>query len=137
MTNNAPWSFDEARDKCRQAAQAQEHAENELREAGKAYALARGAYDVVLAKRIVILRADGEPATLCEKLASGTEDVARLRQAMLIAEGVYKAMEHAAWRHNQNRKDAQRFSDWSARREFAESGPGSEQPDWTPIGSTS
>ena len=128
MTNNRPWDFDEAREACRKATYAQEHAEKELCEAGRSYALARGAYDLALGKRIVVLRADGTPATLCEKLANGTEEVARLRQAMLIAEGVYKAMEHAAWRHNQNRKDAQRFADWSQRREFAEGG----QPEWTP-----
>lgn len=118
--NNRPWDFDEARDACRRAAQAQEHAEEELRESAKQLALAEEAYRVALAKRITELRAEGNAATLCADLARGDVAVARLRLKRDILAGVYEAMQQAAWRHNQNRKDAQRFADWSQRREMAE-----------------
>lgn len=128
--NNAVWSFDEAREACRVAAKAQQGAEDALRDSARQFAGAEEQYRVALAKRIVELRADGEAATVCADLARGTVEVARLRRERDIAEGVYKALEHAAWRHNQNRKDAQRFADWSMRRELAEAGVGSEQPAW-------
>lgn len=127
----APWSFDEARDHCRRAAIAQEAAETELRNAAREFALGEERYRVALAKRIVELRADSQAATLCADLARGTKTVAELRMRRDIAEGVYKAMEHAAWRHTANRKDAQRFADWSMRRELSEAAPGSEQPAWS------
>ena len=44
-------------------------------------------------------------------------------------------MQQAAWRRAADRKDAQRFADWSQRREFAEADGGSPQPQWSkPIG---
>lgn len=128
--NNVPWGFDEARDACRRAAVAQEHAEQALRVAAREFAVAEERYRVALAKRIVELRADGEAATVCADLARGTKEVAGLRRTRDIAEGVYKAMEHAAWRHTANRRDAARFADWSMRRELAEQGVGGEQPRW-------
>lgn len=128
--NSAPWSFDEARDACRKAAHAQESAEDEVRRAAQGLAVAEESYRVELAKRIVELRADGQAATVCADLARGDAKVAGLRRRRDIADGVYEAVKQAAWRHNQNRKDAQRFADWSMRRELAESGVGSEQPQW-------
>lgn len=120
--NNRPWDFDEARDACRKAAQAQEVAEEGVRHAARELALAEEHYRVALAKRIFVLRADGTAATVCADLARGDETVAELRRHRDIAEGVYEAMKQASWRHNQNRKDAQRFADWSQRRELAEAG---------------
>lgn len=116
----APWTFDEARDHCRRAAIAQEAAETELRNSAREFALAEERYRVALAKRIVELRADSQAATLCADLARGTKDVAELRRLRDIADGVYEAFRQASWRHNQNRKDAQRFADWSQHRELAE-----------------
>jgi len=118
--NNRPWDFAQARDACRKAAHAQEHSEEELRRAALALAVAEENYRVALAKRIVELRADGTAATVCADLARGDETVAELRRVRDISDGVYEAMKQAAWRHNQNRKDAQRFADWSMRRELAE-----------------
>lgn len=120
--NNRPWDFDEAREACRKAAMAQEHAEEEVRRAAQQLALAEERYRVALAKRIVELRSEGTAATVCADLARGDEQVAKLRMHRDIADGVYEAVKQASWRHNQNRKDAQRFADWSQRREIAEAG---------------
>ena len=45
---------------------------------------------------------------------------ALLRRLRDIDEGVVEALKQAAWRRAADRKDAQRFSDWSQRREAAE-----------------
>jgi hypothetical protein len=122
MSNNRPWDFDEARAACRKAAIAQENAEAEVKRAALELALAEEKYRIALAKRIVVLRQEGNAATVCADLARGDESVAALRRLRDIQDGVYEAMKQASWRHNQNRKDAQRFADWSQRREFAETG---------------
>jgi hypothetical protein len=122
MANNRPWDFDEARAACRKASQMQERAENALRESFVDAAHAQESYRQALAEKIVELRADGLPATICQDLAKGNEYVSELRREWDIAEGVKEAMQQAAWRHTADRKDAQRFADWSQRREMAETG---------------
>ena len=116
----APWTFDEAREFCRGAAVAQERAEEAMREAARRFAEAEEAYRLALAKKIVELHDSGVAWTVAPDLARGDAEVARLRRERDIAEGVREAMTHALWRHNANRRDAQRFADWSQRRELAE-----------------
>jgi len=118
--NNRPWDFDEAREACRRASQAQEHAEEGVRHAAQELALSEERYRVALAKKILLLNTTGTAWTACGDIARGDEEVAKLRRLRDINEGVYEAMKQASWRHNQNRKDAQRFADWSQRREIAE-----------------
>ena len=73
-------------------------------------------------KRPRIPSSDGLPATLCLDLSKGDERIASLRREWDIAEGVKEAMQQNCWRHTADRKDAQRFADWSQRREMAETG---------------
>jgi hypothetical protein len=62
-------------------------------------------------------------------------EVARLRRERDIAEGVREAMQQAAWRRAADRKDTQRFIDWSARRELAEGYGNAPEPEFEqPIG---
>ena len=122
MANNRPWDFDEARAACRKASRAQEAAEQALKQAYIDAARAQEAYRLALAERILELRGDGLPATLCQDLAKGTRAVTELRRHWDIAEGVKEAMQQNCWRHTADRKDAQRFADWSQRREMAETG---------------
>jgi hypothetical protein len=60
VSNNVPWDFDEAREACRKAAHAQEHAEEEVRRSAQELALAEERYRVALAKRIVELAGGGD-----------------------------------------------------------------------------
>ena len=122
MPNNRPWDLSEAMEACRKAARAQEHAEEEVRRSARELALAEERYRVALASKIFALRLEGQAATLSADLARGDTHVAELRRLRDIQEGVYEAMKQASWRHTSNRKDAQRFADWSQRREFAEAG---------------
>lgn len=115
-----PWTIDEAREFCRGAAVAQEKAEEAMREAARRFAEAEEAYRKALALKIVELHESGVAWTVAPDLARGDAEVARLRRERDIAEGVREAMTHALWRHNANRRDAQRFADWSQRRELAE-----------------
>ena len=131
-----PYSFDQARDAARRASAAQENAEQEMRRASKAYAEAEERYRVALAKEIVRQHADdGVAWTVAPDLARGNPDVARLRRDRDIADGVREAMQQASWRRAADRKDTQRFIDWSMRREIAEGYEQTPEPEFTaPIG---
>ncbi len=131
MSNNRPWDFDQAREACRVATKAQAAAEDQVRKAAADLAAAEERYRVALALRIAVLREAGTAASLCADLARGTPEVAKLKRDRDVASGIYEAMQHAAWRFNADRKDCQRFADWSQRRELAElAGQGTEQPEW-------
>ena len=134
MTNNRPWDFDEARIACRKASQRQEQSEDALRKAYVDRALAQERYRKALAEKILELRGDGYPATLCLDLAKGSQEVADLRCQWDIAEGVCEALLQACWRHTADRKDTQRFAGWSERREFAEAAGRVTEPTGDTIG---
>jgi len=127
--NNRPWDFDEAREAARVASHTQQAAEEAMREAARDFAVAEEKYRVALAKKIVELHDDGVAWSACADLARGDTVVAQLRRQRDISEGVREACVHAAWRRAADRKDTQRFIDYSFRREFAETGP---EPEWTP-----
>lgn len=117
---NEPWTFAQATANCRKAAIAQENAEQTLRDAARDFAEKEEAYRKALAIEIIKTHADGVAWSTAPDLARGDDNVARLRMERDVAEGVREAMTHALWRHNANRRDAQRFADWSQRRELAE-----------------
>jgi len=128
----APWTFDEALDACRRASEAQASAETALISATRASAAAEEAYRKALAREIVHQHDNERVAwTVAPDLARGNALVAELRRERDIAEGVREATQQAAWRHAADRKDAQRFADWSMRRELAERAPGGDQPSWS------
>lgn len=118
--SNQPWSFEQATANCRRAAVAQEQAEQTLQDAARDFAEKEEKYRVALAIEIVNCHGDGVAWSTAPDLARGDQQVARLRMERDVAQGVLEAMTHALWRHNANRRDAQRFADWSQRRELAE-----------------
>ena len=135
MPEDRPWDFDQAREHCRSASRRQEDAEQSLVNAYKEAAAAEEAYRRALAEKILELRAGDLPATLCADLARGDAAVARFRRHRDIADGIREAMVQAAWRLTADRKDAQRFSDWSQRRLFAEAAGAVADPAYErPIG---
>ena len=115
-----PWDFGTAYDRCVGSSRNQESAEELIREAYENFARAEEAYRTALATQILKLKADGVAITACAEIARGDKAVAQLRRDRDIAEGVKEAATHVAWRRNADRKDAQRFADWSQRREMAE-----------------
>lgn len=116
-----PWDFEKATAKCNAVKAAQEQAEIALRNAYRDFARKEESYRVALAKEIVRQHAQENVAwTVAPDLARGDATVARLRMERDIAEGVKEAMQQAVWRATANRKDAQRFTEWSMRRELAE-----------------
>lgn len=121
MNGEQPWTFGQAREVCRAASAAQAAVEEELRRAYRAFAEAEERYRRRLAEEIVRVHAeDGIAWSTAPDIARGHPEVAKLRRERDIAEGVREAMAQAAWRRAADRKDAQRFADWSARRELAE-----------------
>jgi hypothetical protein len=128
----APYDFGQARD----AAAAASRAQTPTKERHLDFAEKEERYRVSLAKEIVRRHAeDGVAWTVAPDLARGTPEVARLRRDRDISEGVREAMQQAAWRRAADRKDTQRFVDWSARRELAEAYGTAPEPEFTsPIG---
>jgi rubrerythrin len=116
-----PWTLPEARSALRSASTAQREVEKQVRAAYRDFAVKEETYRKALALEIVRLLAEDEVAwTAANDLARGDKKVAHLRMERDIAEGVKEAITQAAWRRNQDRKDAQRFAEWSMRREIAE-----------------
>lgn len=130
-----PYDFGQARDAAASASRNQQAAEQFVREAYKQYAQAEETYRVELAKKIVTLRGEGWAATVCQDLARGDANVARLRRERDIAEGVKEAAVQSSWRRSADRRDTESFIDWSKRRDLAEGhGRVAEPPETTPIG---
>ena len=132
---SGPWDFAEARTACRDASSAQAQVEDQLKQAFLDYAIKEERYRKALALKIVEAHADGIAWSTAPDIARGDADVARRRMERDVAEGVKEALMQAAWRRNADRKDAQRFADWSMRRELAEFyTPAPEQPATETIG---
>jgi DNA-binding transcriptional LysR family regulator len=131
-----PYDFAQAREAAAQASRAQQAAETGLREAAREFAEKEERYRVALAKEIIRQHAEqGVAWTVAPDLARGNPQVARLRRERDISEGVREAMQQAAWRRAADRKDTQRFIDWSARRELAEGYGNAPEPEFEqPIG---
>ena len=131
-----PWDFGTAVDRCQRASQRQVEQEESTIAAYRDYAEKKKAHYLARAKKILELRAEGMAITACMDVAKGDSEVAKLGYARDISEGVMEAAKQAGWRRNADRKDAQRFSDWSQNRELAEfRGRDPETPTYTkPIG---
>src|SRR5690349_2910005 len=108
MSNNRPYSFDEARSAATKASRAQIAAEEFIKDCARAYALAEEAYRVALAEAIVSAHAEGKAWTVCGDIARGDRRVAQLRRERDIAEGVRDAAVQAAWRRSADRRDTDR-----------------------------
>jgi hypothetical protein len=129
-----PWTFDEAVTRCGEASRRQREAEDAYRQSTRDFAKADESYRRALAERIVFEHADGSAWTVAPDLARGDKEVARLRRERDIAEGVREALMQACWRRVADRKDAQRFSDYSLRRDLMENGGGGvSEPEHMPI----
>lgn len=120
MSNNRPYDFTEAREAATRASRAQIAAEDFIKDSARQFAHAEEAYRVALAEEIVRLHAEGTAWSVCGDIARGAKRVAALRRERDIAEGVRDAAVQACWRRTADRRDTERFIDWSARRDLAE-----------------
>jgi hypothetical protein len=120
MSTNTPYTFGEARNHAANASRAQIGAEDFIKDCARDYALKEEAYRVALAEAIVRLHADGTAWSSCGDIARGDKRVASLRRERDIAEGVRDAAVQAAWRRSADRRDTERFTEWSMRRDLAE-----------------
>lgn len=120
MSTNTPYDFGQARDAATKASLAQVAAEDFIKNAARTFALAEESYRVALAESIVKLHADGVAWSSTGDIARGDKNVARLRRVRDIAEGVRDAAVQAAWRRSADRRDTERFIEWSQRRDLAE-----------------
>lgn len=125
---SGPWTFPQALDRCREASRRQEQAEDAMRDAAVAAATDEEAYRRELAGKILALHEEGVAWSVCADVARGDKRVAELRRRRDIAHGVRDALTQAVWRRTADRKDAQRFADWSMRVDITE---GDERVQWT------
>ena len=119
--SESPYDWAQARDAINAAKAAQKAAEDNVRSAYRQFGQTRRAYQTALAQRILALRAEAVPATLCADLARGERLVADLRFRKDVAEGMMEAAKSAVWRHTADRRELEQLVDWSMRREIAES----------------
>lgn len=118
---SGPWDFTQARAAAADAQREQERAEDELRAANRAYAQAEEAYRKALALEMWRLRReDGVAWSTIGDLARGDERVAAFKRVRDDAEGEALIAKQAVFRRSADRRDTERFIDWSMRRELAE-----------------
>ena len=130
----APYTFGQAQNVARKASRLQKAAEDFSKQMSRDFAHAEEAYRVALAVEIVRQHdEDGVAWSVAPDLARGNKRVAELRRKRDIAEGMREAAVQASWRHTADRKDTQRFIDWSMRRELAEGAGMVPEPDEQPI----
>lgn len=115
MSNPVPYDYGEARSAIERASLAQKNAENEIKRAYSAYGDAERAYRKALAVKIMELRSEGVPATVCLDLAKGDVKIASLRFNRDVCEGVREAAKAAIWRHSADRRELEQLVDWSQR----------------------
>lgn len=121
MSEHAPWSFGEARAASEESARSQEGSEQALATANVTYARAEEAYRKALALEMWRLRKDDKVAwTTVGDLARGATNVAELKRVRDDAEGNRSICQHAMFRRGADRRDTERFIDWSLRRDLAE-----------------
>lgn len=113
-----PYDFGQAVAAAHRASDLQRGAEDALRDAVRTHANSERLYRSALARKIVELRAQGDPVTLAADLARGDENVAALRYERDVADGLRKVAEQQAWRRAADRKDVRTFIDWSQRAAF-------------------
>ncbi len=127
--SDAPYDFKQASELTRRAAAAQRTCEDLLRTTTRALAEAERWYRLALAKEIVRQHAeDGVAWSVSSDVARGNREVADLRMARDIAEGVRDATQQQAWRASADRRDLTQLIAWSMRRDLAEDVP---QPQWS------
>lgn len=113
------WTFADAKNEMESAEQAHKDSEQAIRDAAQELAQAERDYEVSLRVKMMQLRADGTPATACERLARGDKDIAHLRYMRTIKEGAFAAAKAANYRHSATRNDVLKLADWSMRHEQA------------------
>lgn len=128
---NGPWTITEAAQAANAASAQQKGAEAQLRDAAADLAAKERAYRVALAQTITRFRADGHAATVCADLARGERQVADLRYARDVAQGVLDAAQQAAWRLTADRRTVDGLTRWSMGRELAEHGQPDARLSWT------
>lgn len=121
MSALAPFTFGEARAAHDDASREQESAEDALGGANAAFARAEEAYRKALALEMWRLRREEKVAwTSIGDLARGAAHVAALKAARDDAEGAATIASHAVYRRSADRRDTERFIEWSMRRDLAE-----------------
>lgn len=118
--SNQPYDFATAKAAQDRASDRQRQSEVFVIDAWKRYAEAERAYREALSTRIVQLKAEGMAVTACGEVARGEKQVAALKFARDVAEGVREAAGQSAWRASADRKAEQSFLEWSLRRDLAE-----------------
>lgn len=117
MTARLPWDINGAYDADLEASKAQRDHQEDMRKAYDRFAKAQQEYRVRLAYQIAALRDKGHAASLCERLARGDHEIARLEAEMTRADGDREVAIQEGWRLNATRRRVENLTKWSMRKD--------------------
>ena len=117
-TNPHPFEIEDAREAQRAASEAQRDHTDAIANAHNDLAEAEKNYREQLADRIIDLREQGWPATVCKDLARGDKRIAELKRMVGVAEGVLAAAEEDGFRLKADRRGLDGLVDWSKNRDL-------------------
>lgn len=121
-----PLLIEDAREAEHAASELQRGVEDRLRRDSAALAEAERAYRKRLSQRILAMKAKGFAITACKDIARGEKDIADLRYARDIANGMWEATRQEAFRRGADRKAVGRLTDWSRARDLRTDTPPAE-----------
>ncbi len=113
-----PLEIVDAREAAHKASEKQREVEDQIRRDSAALAEAERAYRKALSVRIVELRAEGMAVTACSEVARGETQIASLRYARDVAEGVLEATRQQSFRRGADRRDVDTLLRWSMARDL-------------------
>ena len=115
VKNPNPYDYAEAKRAIARASRDQADAARWRAETAKAFGDAEKTYRVALANKIVALKAEGIPATVCLDIARGDQAIAELKMKARVQEGLREAAEGLQWQSSANRRALEQLVDWSLR----------------------
>lgn len=113
-----PLAIEDGRDAAFRASEKQREVEDQIRDASRKLAEAERLYREALSVRIVELHASEVAWTVCETIARGEKNVAKLRYERDVAKGIFEAATQQAFRRGADRKDVHQLLVWSEKRDL-------------------
>lgn len=123
-----PFEIVDAREAARKASEQQKSVEDQIRKRSRRLAEAEARYRERLSVRIMELKTEeGIAWTVCSDVARGEEDIAQLRKARDICQGLLESVQQQGFRYGADRRDLHKLIEWSERRDLRTDA----EPDWS------
>lgn len=126
-TNPHPLAIEDAREAQRAASETQRDHTNQIANAHVELANAEKAYREALADRLIDLREQGWPATVCKDLARGDSRIAELCRLRNVKQGALDALVEDGFRLKADRRALDGLVAWSKDRDLRTDSPPSKR----------